>query len=206
MISSVSGTGTFYLAGAIRAQPAENFAVSAIPGTTQAVLPVTPVAPVGQLVTGEALAQLQGVHLDSLRDREKLAAAKAAGAYGLASMPEVAALIPTPPKEPLRAVGTLGIIPGDVLHSGDPRRFIEHAREKVAEIRDAARREAALSEARGEAVKLAFDPNTGREVVLTRADAEFERIKSAAQVYAEVKFDLGKMGLPLSEFRDLLRG
>lgn len=200
MISSVSGPGTFYLAAVPRVRQAEELT----PGTTRMVAPVSPISPVGQLVTGDVLAQLQDAGWT--QDRERLAQAGAAGAYGLASMAEVAALTPTPPREPLRAVGRLGIIPGDVLHSGDPARLVEHARGQVAEIRDAARREAALSEARGEAVKLAFDPNTGREVVLTKADADFARIKSAAQVYSEVKFDLGKMGLPLADFRDLLRG
>ena len=204
MISPVSGAGTFYLTAVAPARRAEEFAVSAAPGTTVTVTPVTPVAPVGALVSGDAVAQLQMLNVDFSRDQ--LAQARAAGAYGLACMPEIATLTPVPPKEPLRPVGELGFIPGDVLHSGDPRRLIAHAREQVAEIRDAARREAALSEERGEPVKLAFDPNTGRQVVLTKADADFERIRSAAQVYAEVNFDLGKMGLSLADFRDLLRG
>jgi hypothetical protein len=206
MISSVSGPGIFYLAAAAPARRPENFAVPPVPGTTVMVAPVPPVAPVGALIAGDAMAQLQALDLDWTRDRETLSAAKAAGAYGLASMPEVATLSPVPPQAPLRAVGELGFIPGDVFHSEDPTALTAHAREQVAEIRSAARREAALGEARGEPVKLAFDPETGREVVLTKADADFDRIKSAAQVYAQVKYDLPKMGLSLADFQDLLRG
>lgn len=206
MISSVAGPGSFYLAAVQPARTVEDFAVSAAPGTTRMVAPVQPVAPVGRLITGDALAHLQGMQLDFARERERLAAARSAGGYGLASMPEAAALPPTPPKTPLREVGAIGFIPGEVLHGEDARSLVEHVRGQVAAIRDAARREAALSEARGEPVKIVFDPDTGREAVLTRADTDFARIRSAAQVYAQIPVDLGKMGLALADFRDLLRG
>jgi hypothetical protein len=209
MISSVSGAGSFFLAAVQPARPAADIAVSAAPGTTRMVAPVQPVAPiappVGRLVTGEALAELQGANFDFAAERERLAAAKAAGAYGLASMPEVPTLRPVPPKTPLREVGALGFIPGDVLHGGGARGLIDHVRSQLAEIRDLARREAEISERLGEPVKIAFDPNSGHTVVLTRADADYARVRSAAEVYDRVKFDLQKMGLSLADFRDLLQ-
>ena len=117
----------------------------------------------------------------------------------------VPTLRPVPPKTPLREVGALGFIPGDVLHGGGARGLIDHVRSQLAEIRDLARREAEISERLGEPVKIAFDPNSGHTVVLTRADADYARVRSAAEVYDRVKFDLQKMGLSLADFRDLLQ-
>jgi hypothetical protein len=158
----------------------------------------------GQLITAANFTEAQREALAWTGDATALAAARASGAYGLASMPQVSALAPVPPPEPVRDVAGLGFIPGDVFTGNDPARLKQYLRGQVADARDAARREAELSRSAGVDIKLAWDPNAGREVTITPDHPDYERIKGAKAIYAGTAADLQKMGHALSDFADLL--
>jgi len=131
-----------------------------------------------------------------------LAEAKAAGAYGLASMPEVATLTPTAPRFAYEEVAALGYVPGGVM--GDAASLIAYVREEIANGRAAARLERELSAEAGVAVRLAYDPNTDSAVALYPGDEGYDRVRGAEAAFSRMRWDLERMGLDVRAFADLL--
>lgn len=212
MVSAVSGTGNSFLLEALtRARPAE--AAQHVTPAREYVLPVQPVAPVAPAAKSLApppnpLAEPTAVasalqQIDRPSNLSAFASARAAGAYGLATMPRVDPLTPTPPDEPPRDIGRLGFIPGDVFTANDPQATTDYLRGEVATARDAAQREAKISENLGVEVKIALD-GLGRQTVLKPGDAGYDEVRGARASYAQIGYDLGKMGQSLADFADLL--
>lgn len=205
MSMSLGAVGSSFPLDRVKLRREADSALTDISGTLTSTPPDAAqlqMVPQGALVRVDA--QLLGS--SDMWSRESLDRARAAGAYGLASMSEVGTLTltPTPPPEPMQEVAGLGFIPGDVFTSNDPEALRDHVRDQVADARDAARRERDLSEEMGTEVRLAFDPNLGREVALTAADAGFDAIRGARAMFAGMRSDLQKMGLNPADFRDLL--
>ncbi|WP_374472412.1 hypothetical protein [Phenylobacterium sp.] len=160
-------------------------------------------APAGPLMAGATASQLMGVLPEWTGGASALAAARAAGAYGLASMPEVATLTPTAPKWAYEEVSGLGYFPGNV--SASPASMTAYVREEIAAARTAAREERRMSEAEGVEVRLAYDPNTDQAVALRPGDAGYDEVRGARAAFERMRWDVGRMGLNAAEFEDLLR-
>ncbi|MBA4793278.1 hypothetical protein [Phenylobacterium sp.] len=214
MVSAVSGTGNSFLLEALtRARSAEP--AQQVTAARELVLPVQPVAPVAPAAKSLApppnpLAEpaavtsaLQQVDVPP-SEFAAFAQARAAGAYGLATMPAVETLQPVAPPEPLRDVGELGFIPGEVFTSEDPNAVTDYLRGEVAKAKAAAEREAKISENLGVEVKIAFDPNTGNQTVLKPGEAGYDDVRGARASYALIGYDLEKMGQSRADFQDLL--
>ena len=214
MVSAVSGTGNSFLLEALTrgrsAEPAQR-----VTGPRELVLPVQPVAPVAPAAKSlapppnplaEPAAVTSALQLADIEPSQfaAFAQARAAGAYGLATMPAVEPLQPTPRPEPLRDVGGLGFIPGEVFTSEDPVAITDYLRGEVAKVKEAAEREAKISENLGVAVKIAFDPNSGHQTVLKPGEAGYDDVRGARARYALIGYELGNMGQSQADFADLL--
>ncbi len=203
MSMSVSGIGSSFPVDQVKRHHEVDSALTDLSGT---LTPTPPETVQLQMVPQGALVRVDAQLLGSAEMWSGDAAdrARAAGAYGLASMSEVGMLTPTPPPEPMQEVSGLGFISGEVFTSGDANALKDYVRDQVADARDAARRERDLSQELGAEVRLAFDPNLGREVALTAADAGFDSVRGARAMFAGMRSDLQKMGLNPADFRDLL--
>lgn len=206
MSMSIGAVGSSYpIAGAKHDKPED----SALTALTSTITPTTTdlhMVPESALVRISNLADFQEGAVAWTSDGDALAKARAAGAYGLASLDApVEPLRAVAPPEALREVSGLGFIPGEVFTSKDAGALTDYLRDEVADARAAARRERALSDEAGEEVRLAFDPNTGREVGLTRDDPAFDAVRGARAMFAAMGDDLRKMGVDPKDFLDLLR-
>ncbi|WP_068878024.1 MULTISPECIES: hypothetical protein [unclassified Phenylobacterium] len=203
MSMSISGIGNSFPVDRVKRHHEVGSALTDLAG---ALTPTPPETVQLQMVPQGALVRVDAQLLASAEMWSGDAAdrARAARAYGLASMSEVGILTPTPPPEPMQEVSGLGFISGDVFTSGDPDALKSYVRDQVADARDAARRERDLSRELGTEVRLAFDPNLGQEVALTAGDAGFEAVRGARAMLADMRHDLQKMGLNPADFRDLL--
>lgn len=203
MSISISGIGSSFPVDRVKLHHEVDSALTDISGT---LTPMPPEAAQLQMVPQGALVRVDAQLLGSTEmwSGDAAARARAVRAYGLASMSEVGMLTPTPPPEPMQEVSGLGFISGEVFTSGDAHALKDYVRDQVADARDAARRERDLSKELGAEVRLAFDPNLGREVALTAADAGFDSVRGARAMFAGMRSDLQKMGLNPADFRDLL--
>lgn len=203
MSMSISGIGSSFPIDRVKRHHEVDSALTDISGT---LTPMPPEAAQLQMVPQGALVRVDAQLLGStdMWSGDAADRARAARAYGLVSMSEVGMLTPTPPPEPMQEVSGLGFISGEVFTSGDANALKDYVRDQVADARDAARRERDLSQELGAEVRLAFDPNLGREVALTAADAGFDSVRGAQAMFAGMRHDLQKMGLNLADFRDLL--
>ena len=203
MSMSVSGVGSSFPVDRVKRHHEVDSALTDISAT---LTPIPADTAQLQMVPQGALVRVDAQLLGSseMWGGEALDRARAARAYGLASMSEVGMLTPTPPPERMQEVSGLGFISGEVFTSGDANALKDYVRDQVADARDAARRERDLSQELGAEVRLAFDPNVGREVALTAGDAGFDAVRGARAMFAGMRSDLQKMGLNPADFRDLL--
>lgn len=205
MISQVAPLGADAWVRRVGAgSPVESAQPSGFEGVAANVAAAAPAAS-AQLLAGALVGQLQQLDPAAFDGPSAFAAARTAGAYGLASMPEVAALAPTAPKPALQEVSGLGFIPGEVFTSNDPAKLRAYLREEVAQARDLARQEQQLSDAAGVEVKLAYDPATERVVELSPGDAGYATLKGARDMFERMAWDLPKMGQNPRDYADLLK-
>lgn len=203
MSMSVSGVGSSFPVDRVKRHHEVDSALTDISAT---LTPIPPDTAQLQMVPQGALVRVDAQLLGSseMWGGDALDRARAARAYGLASMSEVGTLTPKSPPERMQEVSGLGFISGEVFTSGDANALKDYVRDQVADARDAARRERDLSQELGAEVRLAFDPNVGREVALTAGDAGFDAVRGARAMFAGMRSDLQKMGLNPADFRDLL--
>ena len=154
-------------------------------------------------VSGPLASALQGIDPSWAGGPAAFAEARAAGAYGLATMGEVAPMTRAAPKGAYEEVSGLGYFPGDVLR--DPASLRAYLREEIAAARDAARRERAMSEAAGVEVRIAYDPNIESAVALFPGEEGYDEIKGARAAFARMRLDLERMGEAPAHYADLLR-
>lgn len=203
MSMSVSGVGSSFPVDRVKRHHEVDSALTDISAT---LTPIPADTAQLQMVPQGALVRVDAQLLGSseMWGGDALDRARAARAYGLASMSEVGMLTPKSPPERMQEVSGLGFISGEVFTSGDANALKDYVRDQVADARDAARRERDLSQELGAEVRLAFDPNVGREVALTAGDAGFDAVRGARAMFAGMRSDLQKMGLNPADFRDLL--
>lgn len=203
MSMSVSGVGSSFPVDRVKRHHEVDSALTDISAT---LTPIPPDTAQLQMVPQGALVRVDAQLLGSseMWGGDALDRARAARAYGLASMSGVGTLTPKSPPERMQEVSGLGFISGEVFTSGDANALKDYVRDQVADARDAARRERDLSQELGAEVRLAFDPNVGREVALTAGDAGFDAVRGARAMFAGMHSDLQKMGLNPADFRDLL--
>lgn len=172
-------------------------------GGPQAAAPPPVIPSAGPLIDGTTAASLLQIDLSWVEGGAgAFRQARAAGAYGLASMPEAAA-VHRGVTYMYEEVSGLGHLPAEAL--ADPAARQAHLRDQIGAARDAARREQRMSEAAGVEVRLAYDPNLGSAVALYPGDPGYDHVAGARTAFQRMAADLGKMGEQPRAFADLLR-